>query len=71
MNLTADHRLVDLVTRARDCLVVDCRTNHFVDGGVMVAILDPEENQQDYGNPINDSTSHEFFDGISRRLHGC
>jgi hypothetical protein len=71
VNLTADHRLVDLMIRARDRLVVDCWANDFVDGGVMVAVFDPKEHQQDHGSLVCGSISHEFFDGISRRLHGC
>ena len=42
-----------------------------MDGGVVVAILDPEECQQEHRRLICDSSSHEFFDGISRQLHGC
>lgn len=41
MNFAADNGLVDLVFGTRDRLVVDCRADHFMDSGIMMAILDP------------------------------
>lgn len=43
MDLTGDHGLIDLMIGTRDRLVVNSRTDHLVDGGVMVAVLDPGE----------------------------
>ena len=48
VDFSADDGLVDLVLDARDRLMVDGRTNHLVDGGVMMAILDPEMHQQTF-----------------------
>lgn len=46
MNLTGDHGLIDLMIGTRDRLVVDRRTDHLVDSGVMVAVLDPGDRQR-------------------------
>ena len=48
VDFPADDCLVDLVLDARDRLMVDSRTNHLVDCGVMMAVLDPELHQQTF-----------------------
>lgn len=45
MNFTADNGLIDLVFDTRDRLMVDRWADHLMDGGIMMAILDPEHCQ--------------------------
>jgi hypothetical protein len=71
MDFSADNGLVHLVLDARDRLMVDCWSDHLMDGGIMMAVLDPALYQQTGTKTGGHWNIHEFSDGIFGRLHGC
>ena len=68
MDFSADDGLVDLVLDPRDRLMVDCWSHHLVDGGVVVAVLDPELCQRRSGHQSHTAT---YMNSRTASLAAC